>query len=65
MKATTLNGTKVVITGTSGNNLVVVEVTGRNMSAQVNAADLVVEEGVVIPKELADLRFHKQEKVVS
>ena len=57
MKTKTVNGTNVEIVGFSGNNMVIVEVLGRNNKAQVNASDLILPEGT-LPPEFDKIQFY-------
>lgn len=57
MKTKTVKGTVVEVVGMSGCNIVLVRVAGSTAIAQVNAEDLV--KPVVVPEELAGLRFYE------
>ena len=59
IKTQTVNGSKVEIMGTCGGNYVLVEVSGRNKLAQVNAIDLLKPKDE-LPNELIDLKFHTE-----
>ncbi len=61
MNTKTVNDTAVEITGTSGCNLVLVKVKGRDSTAQVNALDLIRPDGA-IPPELAEYKFFDPDK---
>jgi hypothetical protein len=60
VKTKTIKGTNVEVIGTSGCNLVIVKVGGRDEFAQADATDLL--RPAEVPPELSELSFYDPDK---